>query len=1071
MLHVHYSNRLERLADELSRLFAARPAPPFTPETVVVQSHGVARWLQWQLADALGICAHVRFPFPAEFIWGLFRAVLSELPEISRYTPAVLTWRIMGVLADLPRDRAYAPVAAYLDSGGGEGDERKRFELAGRIADVFDQYLLFRPDWIRSWERGEGDDWQAQLWRRLVADGRREHWVQAHDACLKALESETPLPAALPERIVLFGLPALTPAYLEVIERLARRIDVHLFMLNPCRQYWGQIANEREQVRLAGSRAPELLHLETGHALLASLGRPAREFVDAVLELPSTEHEHYEAPAAASLLHALQADILDLRDRGRRDEFPPLPVDAGDESLQIHACHSAMREVEVLHDRLLAMFEATAHKSRELTPSDVLVVMPGLEAYAPYIEGVFGAAMGTRHIPYRVMDRGALRHSLLTDTFFMLLELPDSRLTAEAVLAPLEVLAMQRRFDLDDDDLARLRRWADETNIRWAWDAGQRERMGLPATPAHTWRAGLDRLLLGFAMSGEDQQMYAGILPYADIEGDNARTLARFLAYLDALLAFRERLASPRRAASWAETLNVLLRSFFEAGDDEDDGEALQALREALSGMARDAALAAYAGAVGRGVVGVELKQRLEQMSRGAPSGGGVCFADMASMRGLPHKIICLIGMNDRAYPRLDRRPDFDKLAAKHRRGDRVRRDDDRYLFLETLLAARKCLYISYVGNDQRSNESLPPSVLISELLDVLCTGFTVDGKPAGEGRFVTRHPLQAFSPRYFDGENPRLFSYRAEVCVPPAPVNTLVRAPLLTSALLLAEEEWREVTLRDLISFFRNPVRFLLKRRLGIELREAVEELAGDEPFALDDYADHELRQRLTDLLLAGHPPDELRAIEDALGALPHGEVGERLFLTERNEAIRFVARLRQQLKPETTLILDREIGGVHLIGELANVTESGLQRHLARDKAYPTLLMECWIEHLALNTLRSGATSELYLLNDEIHLSPISDPAKALKNLLTLFREGLSKSLRFFPRASFAFEAATAKGKDALAAARLEWKGSERHPGESKNAYYRLAFGDTDPLDAEFETLARRVCESLRLHLVPQP
>ncbi|HTT07994.1 MAG TPA: exodeoxyribonuclease V subunit gamma [Gammaproteobacteria bacterium] len=1065
MLHVHQSNRLERLADELTRLFTDDPPAPFVPETVVVQSHGAAHWLQWRLADALGICANVSFPFPAEFIWGLFGAVLSGLPEISRYTPSVLTWRIMDVLADLPGDGSHAPLAAYLESGEGRQDERRRHELAGRIAGVFDQYLLFRPDWIRAWERGEGDDWQARLWRRLVAADHGEHWVHAHDACLRALADEA-VPASLPGRVSLFGLPALTPAYLEVIERLARRTDVHLFLLNPCRQYWGQIANEREQARLGGSRAPESLHLETGHALLASLGRPAREFIDAVLELPGAEHEYFEAPAAESVLHLLQADILDLRDRGQRGEFPPLPAAAHDESVQIHACHSAMREVEVLHDRLLAMFESAAREGRALTPSDILVITPGLPAYAPYIEGVFGAATGGRHVPYRVMDRGGPRRGQLTDTFFALLELPDSRLTAEAVLSPLEVPAVQRRFDLDDDDLARLRRWTSETNVRWAWDAAQRQRLGLPATQAHTWSAGLDRLLMGFAMSGEGPQPYAGILPYAGIEGDNARLLSRFLAYLDALLTFRDRLAPPRRVSAWTETLKALLHNFFEAGEDEADEEALQALREVLSGMARDATLAAFAGTIGRGVVGVELEQRVAQMGRAAPAGGGVTFADMASMRGLPHKLICLIGMNDRTYPRLDHRPDFDRMASEHRRGDRVRRDDDRYLFLEMLLAARECLYISYVGSDQHTDESLPPSVLVSELLDVLRTGFTVNGEPADEQHFVTRHPLQAFSRRYFDGRDRRLYSYRAELCVPPAPADTLARPPLLTSILPLKDGEWRELTLRDLVSFFRNPARFLLTRRLGIDLRETTGELAGDEPFAFENYADNGMRQRLTDLLLAGHAPAELRTAGESLGTLPHGQVGERLFLAESRAAMRFAANLRRRLKPAETLALDLEIGGVRLTGAMAGVTDGGLQRYLARDKTHPALQLECWVQHLALNVSRAGSGSEIYLLDDEIRLRPVSDPGKLLKDLLALFREGLTRPLHFFPRSALEYIAVVEKGGDGLDAARRTWEGDEYRKGECEDAHYRLAFGDTDPLDAEFETLARCVCEPLRRH-----
>ena len=1067
------------MASRLTGRLAQPPASALASEVVVAPSQGMARWLQLNIADRLGVCANVRFPLPAAFIWDMFRAVVPALPETSRHTPSVATWRIMQLLSALPGDKRFAPLAAYLK----DQDDRNRYELSRRIAEVFDQYLLFRPDWIREWERSGGSDWQAALWQLLATEQKPAHWVHAQDAFFGrcAAGAEWPFITELPQRVFLFGLPALSPAYVDVIERLAQGIEMHLYLLNPCRQYWGDIVTGREQSRLAGGARPEALYLETGNPLLASLGKPAREFIDRIVELGGEEEDDFESPPADSLLHLVQADILDLRDRGRGD-VPVAVVDPGDDSIQIHACHSAMREVEILHDRLLDMFEAETRQGRTLHPSDILVVAPDMAAYTPYVAGVFGAAKGGRHIPYLIAAGGTLSQALLSETLIGLLALPDSRLTAEAVLAPLETPAVQRRFGLDDEALARLRRWVSETGIRWALDAAQRGRMGLPATAANTWQAGLDRMLLGYAMpghdghdghDGKDDRLFGGVLPYDEVEGMQAATLAGFLAYLEVLLDARERLGRSRPLADWTATMTALVGAFFQV--DEAEEEMVKALCDVFVAIARDARLADARQPVSPGVFGAELQHRLEQVQlRGMNLGGGVCFSEMAPARGLPFEVVCLLGMNDGAYPRLDRRPDFDRMATDRRRGDRSRREEDRQVFLELLLAARRRLYISYVGNDIRGNEPLPPSVLVSELLDTLNRGFTpAREKDAGTPetmarRIVVRHPLQAFSPRYFMADDTRLFSYREDLCVPP-PAAVDGRPPLLGAPLPLAEDEFREIDLRELIDFLRNPARFLLRRRLAIDLYETTEELGSDEPFAMEGFTGNDLQQRLTDALLEGRLPATMREIETALGELPHGAVGARIFQDAEAIAQRFAARLRRDRLAESRLPVDLHIDGTHISGTLEGVTARGLQRHLAREKAYPALWLECWVRHLVLNALRPEQENQstLFLLDGAHELRPVEDAQAMLGRLLTLFREGLALPLHFFPRSASAYLKAQSKGKDPRLEARLEWEGIEKKIGEGAEPYYRLAFGDSDPLDARFEALAQAVFGPLNEHL----
>ncbi|HPQ97431.1 MAG TPA: exodeoxyribonuclease V subunit gamma, partial [Thiolinea sp.] len=498
MLHLHHSNRLEHLSDLFAGLTQADPLPPFAAEKVVVQNAGMGRWLSLQLARQQGIAANLAFLFPAEIVWELMRAVLGEaVPRRDPCSPKLLRWRLLQAFLTHP-ERWRGSLGHYL----GEGQEGNAWQLAQQLARVYDSYLFFRPDWIQRWEQeGVTTDWQAQLWQQVVGGQRLLHSVNLHQRFMRALEEGHA--DGLPERICFFSVPALSPAYIALVNQVAQYRDVHFFIMNPSDEYWGDIESEKRRIRFAPEAQP---YVTVGNPLLASWGRQGRDFIENLrnAEPYPQESERFVDPGHDTVLHCIQQDILNLAGERQSLLLPavPAPLPPGerrggggaDSSLHIHACHSPMREVEVLHDQLLAVLEADA----SLTPADIVVMSPEIETYAPLIETVFGG--GAPELPFSIADQRYPGDRNLVAATRQLLALPQGRFEAESVFALLDYPEIRTRFRLDEEQVQQCREWVRAVQVRWGVDAEFRRQFARQTTFEHTWLYGLDRLLLGYTL-------------------------------------------------------------------------------------------------------------------------------------------------------------------------------------------------------------------------------------------------------------------------------------------------------------------------------------------------------------------------------------------------------------------------------------------------------------------------------------------------------------------------------------------------------------------------------------------
>lgn len=1095
--HAIHANHLEDLRRAIVWICRENPLPPLEAETFLVQSNGIAQWLKLALAEnrsegaevgGLGIAAGMEFLFPARFIWQAYRAVLpaGAVPETSPFDKRRLVWRLYRLLPSLVKKGApYAPLARFLE---GADPDLRCFQLAEKVADLFDQYQVFRADWLSDWEAGRDETrsarderrplapelcWQPALWRALVEDvGEAVPTSRAHIHTRFLQEGQQLArpanPNQLPRRIVVFGVSSLPRQALEALHVLSRFSQVILCVHNPCQYYWADIISDRELLRaqrkrgkthaqLAAVTDPDQLH-QHANPLLAAWGKQGRDYIRLLDEFDNPDAyrqsfatpdrqidifaPHGEGEGEPSLLHQLQNDILDLtplheiRNQSRR--LDPRT----DPSLVFHQAHSPQREVEILHDQLLAAF----NRDPALRPRDIIVMVPDINVYAPHIQAVFGRhrAGSRRFIPFTLSDQGRRFQEPVLIALETLLSLPQSRFGVSEILSLLEVPGVRQRFGIAEADLPLVRRWVEGANIRWGLRADQRADFGLPeeARERNTWQAGLRAMLLGYGMGRE--QAWQGVEPFAEIGGLQAALAGNLCQFIDQLEQLWRALSSPQTASGWQSLFAQMLERFF----DQVSGNDLLLLNRFRSQLEQWFEETQAAGLVAETLpLNIVKDQLLEGLDEGGLNqrflAGKVNFATLMPMRAIPFRRVCLLGMNDGDYPRSRPPVDFDLMAQDYRPGDRSRREDDRYLFLEAMLSAREQLYISWVARSIRDDSERPPSVLVGQLRDHLDGLWQVaDGVEGPVSRaLTTRHPLQPFSPRYFPVSNsddqgrPRpveaiqrdrsLFTYQREW----RRAHGEQAAPSAVDASLSALALEEPLSLRDLANFLRRPVASFFQRRLQVHFEELDQTDTDSETFALDGLQKWRLDNELISecLLKAESDTDFLDRVEHNLDRMARrGELGMGVTeytlrqdlsarlpdmysryqkaLSDWPRAVEPLAFEFHEGPDRETLVVADQIDGLREDGQGNRcrlvVARSSLLRGSGgnRQVRYPNLISD-WVIHLA-GQLTGQPFQTLILAKEEdrIFSFPPLSPDRAgplFHPLLNYWREGMTRPL----------------------------------------------------------------------------
>jgi len=1076
MFDLYYGNNLKTLADQMAMLLSQRTsAELLTPQRILIPHNGLRRWLCIYLAERYGIVANLKFSTPSEWVWELLRAEHPDLPERSFFEPALLRFRLLPLLTKLDAEQRFPALRQYLP----DGNRLKRFEFAGSLAHCFERYQAYRRDLLEAWERGaDPDDWQAELWRLLVQSSDQLHRARLLIEYLKRYTNTQKSPPGLPQRVFAFGCITISPDVLRFLGLMGQHCELAFFLPNPCRQYWGDQQSERERLRQYGAEAFSL----DENPLLGAWGHVGRDFIARLFSydevMPHREVDLSHDPVRDSLLHHVQSDILD-----RVLTEKSFNTNMVDKSLQFHACHSPLRELQVLHDRLLDLFETLPN----LEPREIAVMMPDITSYAPYIHAVFGAlAMDdARRIPYSISDRAMHDQHPIIKTFFSFLDLRSSRRTATEVLDLLAVPAVMKQLKLDNAALERLRYWVKEAGIRWGYDENDRERVGAGRYREFSWAFGLERLLMGYA-SGASDSLVADIAPITDIEGNAAEALGILIAALrklDGLIHAQHTLHS---AQEWQHIYRNVLDFFFLSDViDHDESVALDALYGALAALSEESVLADCNELLDWQSVSAFLQERLTDTPvQQRFLSGGVTFCAMLPLRSVPFRVICVIGMNDDAFPRHEPLQMINRMHHEYiahgriQPGDRSIRDDDRYLFLQLLTAAEDVFYMSWIGEDLRDGSVREPSMVVSELLDVVANNYYVNA--VTKDALIVHHPLHPFSPHLFENNsNSYLFTYRNEWRSAAASAYGVQPIGAFADAILEMNPPLM-VDLNMLIDFFSNPAKYFFTQKCGLRFYQTEELLNVDDPMTLNALERYTLRTALVESLLENESSSDKMRFFRARALLPMGMAADDAVNAEISAASA-IAETVKRLRVDPFSLSERvsiDMGAGMYIDALlpAHANHSVLEWTAGR--AEGKRLIKAWLTSLAVAVYCGSCKYTLISIDkDDVSVTQIEitrSEAKAhLRTMLDLYHQGGTQPLLFMPKTSGAYtkawlacgDAHSLRSLDALRAAKKVFVSDKNNYGEESDAWFSLAlrgrdiFTESRQESVQFTEIARAV------------
>ncbi len=1116
----------------------------FRRTRIIVPNRSIQRYLSLRFAHKYGIAAQLEFPS----LMSVFQRFLPQPPDRPDIDRKTIGWRIYRILREPGSGTVFPVLTQWI-----KGDPKRLYDLSRQLGELYDKYMLYRPQWINDWEAGatpqglNGEPtaaWQGELWRRIAGDDwRGKHFAAVFDRIAFPKERNGTSDEERMnngETIRIFGFSQLPPTVLQCLEKIHQSgTEVKLYHLVPSGEYYADCKKNRDELReflnryfREGQDPTRLLeNLKSAYfqhnPLLASFAMQSCVMLNRTVEWrddAAFESFGGEAPEEGTILHRLQKRIRnDLKSSGSRP--PKQEKGSGCRSVQIRNCYSAFREVEAAHNFILHCMD----EDHDLPLKDIFIMAPKPADYAPLVDAVFNhsasvpvrkgsgdrrAASQSHRLEVSIADQLQTERLSSYSTLMKILSLFKGDFASSEVFAILQDRSLQEHWGITSEDCLYCLTRAMQAGIRWGWDAKEHERSGGKAFPENSWQAGFDRMLLDYAVDADPMSPYRindedEVFPVPGFDGGRAELLGKFISLVSKLhetaqaMRSREQNGVPFR--EWESMLADLAGCLFGG-----DSPLKVLLLSVLNTWHRTLAEAGTEDVpLTSGIVLAYLQDKHAKPEDNTVGfmRGKITFCGLRPMRSIPADVILLLGMNHKAFPENDDDREFDLMQQRRtdgrsrvgrEPGDPLKRDESRQLFLDTIMAARKYLYISYVGRDIHDRKEKPPSVCVDELRNYLTHEF-------GKNSFIDlKEPLHAFSPELFEnGVANQSFSKNmmdaAKQIADPSNAASSggkpafdIREGIHSDEGTQADALRRNLELEDLTWFFVNPagkfVRDTLGARLSVQESSSPED---SEPF--ESKLDFEVKDGLFRSCLESSDRDVLKGVSlrrlKADGCVPLTQdadewedwsdiamivqrmetdaagltelpipAGEMFFDYSAADAGELVGMIWDPVPGDifhTTLILpDMQAYQPESPGEPCVRMEWSLAK-----KTSGSMLIRPIMNHLRANLARKTATRLLYLDKDR-HVIPLradameqTDAERIMKRFLCLHHAGMRKPLPFFPKTSYAYYAEADEQRKRPQAESC-WNGSQNSKGEVEK--FGDFFGTELPFSDTFKALA---------------
>ncbi|MFC1616964.1 exodeoxyribonuclease V subunit gamma [Candidatus Margulisiibacteriota bacterium] len=1068
--NIFHSNGLSLLIKELAKkLKNGSLSNPFQKEIIVIPNKKIKPFLVLELTKQLGIVANIDFITINELQDKVFGP--SNLDPA--FQPNNFVWSILNILqSDFIRQPEMKKLQNYIQDSG-----LKTYQLALKIADIFDQYLIYRPDIIQAWEKKQllyktiDEEWQQKLWLefiRLYGNNHRLNEKQELSTWLQntsGKEIHTSI-----TRLWLYNITILAPFHLGLLQNLSCYIDVNLFFLNPSQYFWGDLSNERQilyvQKRLKKKKIKiDALNMEKGNSLLSSLGQTGKKYLNALYSNEYVQDfDLYKKPNPKSLLTYIQFDIFHLIDRGIT--APKIEID--DNSIQIISTHTKLRELEILHNHLINYLA----NDNTIQASDIIVLCPNINEYLPYIDAVF--SQNEFKLPYSIFNQPKNTPNTTIKSFLEIINLKNTRYELKEILAILEQPDIRTKFEIEENDFLLISNWLQKAKIRWGLGNNKN-----PELDIFSWKRGLEQLLLGYTINN-DKEFYEDLLPCPEIEGLNALIFGRFLEFIDCLFNTIHDLQKPKPLANWIIILRNIVEKFLPATNN--NHLEISHLLNAIDKMAQAEIISKNKHSIPFEIINAHLDKYFNQNEYFTSNlSGGITFAPMLAMRAKSFKVVCVLGLNEAAFPQPDFTNSFDLLEIAPQPLDRSIREQEKYLFLETIVSAEEKLYLSYQGQNIKDNSQVPPSIVVNELVDYICQGYFLTStknlshkKQAVElkKQLITSHPLHSFSIKYFNKTNTNLFSYSQEnlgiaLKLQKNKWKTETKKSLPKIKKIKPKAEELTIKISELISFFQNPLKhyFYHKIQTKFVLKEELD--IPNELFTLEALDKYLLYMGLIEEGISEENETKLYNILKSNLMLPLGSNGKLEYKKAAQNIIKLkekffrhcpksIPKLSQNINEEITIGPKK----IKLIGTISPIYQNSLVKVYPTDKLKPKYLLDLWLNHLLLENTGSLA----FTFDKDLSINKVEKSKVILKKLVKIYLLGTENLLPFIPSVSYEFVKSKQKLNDDEALHKAKSKWDSEYNFDRENVYFNYyvskadIFGDSTECEF-FKKLAKEV------------
>ncbi|CRK85947.1 RecBCD enzyme subunit RecC [Candidatus Providencia siddallii] len=995
MFKIYHSNQLASLKEIIIYLIKKEPLSfLFEKEIILIQNFGFSQWLQIELAKQLGVVLNIDYQLPSMFIWNMFHNVLLNIPKKNYYTKQNIKWTLLSLLPKIINQNEFKLIKYYIQENN---NNTKIYQISNKLANLFEKYLIFRPELIKHWENdklihGLGNDqlWTKKLWQKIIfcinkSTKKPQHIANLYKIFIDSISKSQTLNKFLPKRIFIFGISSLPPIYIQILNSISKHTNIYLMFVNPCRYYLNylneiSLINRLNQQKNFNSKFNKnscesfnyKKNINTNNNLLNSCSKIGYEYLYLIFKIKNLiDVSNFIDTNKLTLLENLKQDILDSKNNiefkttiyNHKNNKNKRFINSLDKTITFHSCHSIQREIEILHDNLLSIFE----ENKSISPKDVLIMTPNIENYVPYINAIFNNIKHSKYIPFSISDRKILQTNPILKTFLMLLNLPESRFSKNQVFLLLEDASISAKFNFNENDLNLLYSIVEKYGIRWGLDNDNFYELKLPNIKQNSWKSGLKRMLSDYNLNGRDKFL-KNILPNEKHNETIHKLIYKLTVFIDTLRKWKKILNEEHIITEWKNICQKLINDFFLINITNEN--IIIFLIKQLHKITNTAIYFGYKTPIKIHIIHDELltyfnKKKIYQDFLT----GGVNFCTFTSTRSIPFKVIGMLGMNDTSFPRKENQINFDLTRKNIVIGDIISQNKDRYFFLETLISTKNILYISYIGRSIYDNKQNNPSILIEELLDYICHNFCliVDKKLNIDinSNLLREHLIIQHSRTPFDKKNfipqTRYQSYADEWLLAAKTTKFKNKS---STFLVKKQKTIKEITIEQLLRFYRHPIKFFFQQRLNVNFFIEENKFSENEPFIINNLQTYKMNKKIIKSLIKNKNPEIIYQELIDSGKLPVGCFGRSIWEKNLIKINTLIEKNTKQTEKQFDYHIKCIIKNIKITGVLKNIYKTGILRYQP-SHSIANNIVQLWIEHLFFNFLINNQESALISFN----------------------------------------------------------------------------------------------------------